>query len=172
MFVLPDFSDFDGLEAHIERLGDLLFEPRRAAELKSRVRAELARYAKDAAPLAAKPPRVLHAYGYGTVSGSGTMLDAIVKAAGGVNAAANVAGWKKLSLEAIVALDPDFVVVAGTDPQVAAAIPGFARLRAVQQGRVITVPGAELGALSQHVLKAVGKLQAGLLAGIRHGAIP
>ena len=71
-----------------------------------------------------------------------------------------------------MALDPDFVVVAGTDPQVAAAIQGFARLRAVQQGRVITVPGAELGALSQHVLKAVGKLQAGLLAGIRHGAIP
>lgn len=164
VFVLPDFSDFAGLDMHIARIGSLLFEEQRAEELRTKVRAELAALAERAKPLVAKPPRVLHAYPDGTVSGKGTMLDAIVEAAGGKNAAALMDGWKKLNVESVLALDPDIVVIGGQDPKLAAAIPGFASLRAVRQGAVIVVPGHELGALSQHVLKAVRKLQDGLLA--------
>lgn len=166
VFVLPDFTSFAGVLANIATVGALLGEAERAAALQRRFGDELAALEKRAQPLAKRPPRVLHAYDDGTVSGSGTLLDAIVRAAGGVNAAsaASLAGWKKASIEALLAMDPDFVVVGGDDPKAAAAIPGFDKLRAVKTGAVIAVPGNELGAVSHHVLKAVRKVQDGLLA--------
>jgi iron complex transport system substrate-binding protein len=174
VFVLADFTSFEGVAANIATVGALLGEDERAAELQRRFRDELAALEKRARPLAPKPPRVLHAYDDGTVSGSGTLLDAIVRAAGGVNAAAaaGLTGWKKASIETLLAMDPDIVVVGGGDPKEAAAIPGFDKLRAIKTGAIIAVPDNELGAVSHHVLKAVRKVQDGLLTRAGGGAKP
>lgn len=163
IFVLPDFFDFDGLLRHVEIIGDLIKEPVRAAALQGQIRAELARLNERALPMQANPPRVLHIYSDGTVSGSATMLDAIVRAAGGRNAASSLPGWKKLSLEAVLALDPDCLISGDDDQLSIAQLPAFRQLRAVTLGCIIKVPPNQLSALSQHVLKAARLIQESLL---------
>lgn len=163
IFVLPDFVGFDGLLKHIDRLGELLHVRQQATRLQEQVRTELEQLQVRAAPLQDNKPRILHVYSDGTVSGSDTMLDAIVRAAGASNAAAGVSGWKKLSIEALLRLDPDCMIVTDDEQITIAQIPGLRQLRAVTTGCMIRVPGNQLSALSHHVLKAVRKIQDGLL---------
>ena len=81
-----------------------------------------------------------------TVGGADTVADAMLKLAGATNAAASLNGYKPVSEESIIAMDPEAIVVmsrtAGhTIRDGVLAIPGIAATRAGRNQRVIEMNG-------------------------------
>ena len=111
-------TDFDDIRAHVTRIGALLGTQERAAALLARMDATLA------APLPPGPrPRAALYYANGYTSGSGTLADAILTAAGYDNIAADrgLAGLTRLPLEVLVMDDPDLLVIGQNYPSPALA---------------------------------------------------
>ncbi|MGQ9482526.1 MAG: heme/hemin ABC transporter substrate-binding protein [Chloroflexus sp.] len=120
----------------------------RGYELAGQVEAEIARVRANAATLP-RPPRVLFLYLRGTdvqqVAGANTAIDAMITAAGGVNAATEVGivNSAPLSAEVAIAAQPDIILVltkglesvGGVDGLL--QIPGLADTPAGQQRRVV-----------------------------------
>ncbi|NLD59676.1 MAG: ABC transporter substrate-binding protein [Clostridiales bacterium] len=78
-------------------------------------------------------------------AGPGTFLDELIRMAGAKNAAADAQyAWPMYSPEGIVALDPDVILISdyvgdGAVVEQFAALPNYAGLRAVKEGRVYAV---------------------------------
>lgn len=77
-------------------------------------------------------------------AGPGSFVDDLIVRAGGVNVAASAAGaWPQLSNEAVVAANPQVILLAdhdaGVTPGQVAARPGWRGIDAVEQGRVVTI---------------------------------
>lgn len=74
-------------------------------------------------------------------AGKGTFITELIERAGGHNIAADMESYPQLSLEQIVAANPDFIILGdaayGTTPEVVAARPGWSNLSAVKNQRVI-----------------------------------
>ncbi|NPA31097.1 MAG: ABC transporter substrate-binding protein [Chloroflexi bacterium] len=89
-------------------------------------------------------------------SGPGTFIDTAITLAGGRNAGADLEGeWAQMSLEALLAVNPDIIILAdapyGVTPESVAQREGWGALKAVQEGRVypfdpylLSVPGPRL----------------------------
>ncbi len=113
-------------------------------------------------------PSVLALSGGNVTGGRGTTNDAIIEAAGGLNAAARagIDGFKPLSLEIILQLDPDYILTPGDDPanpQVRSEIlghPALQGLRALKEPerRVLVVPNRYLSTLSFWNLRGIEEL--------------
>lgn len=101
-------SSFDDIREHITRMGELLGRQDKAAELIAGMDAELATL--SARPASHKTVALYYANNY--TSGSGTLVDETVKAAGLVNIADTMGlqGTAKLPLEMLVLENPDLVV--------------------------------------------------------------
>jgi iron complex transport system substrate-binding protein len=97
----------------------------------------------------AEKPRVLFIYARGggtlNVGGSGTKGDALIRAAGGVNAFASQEGFKPLTAESVVEANPDVVFIlerglkaaGGTDGVL--QLPGIALTKAGAEKRVVSL---------------------------------
>lgn len=94
-------------------------------------------------------PRVLFVLSTGggapMVAGAGTAADAVIRLSGGKNAGEGFSGYKQLSPEALVALDPEVVVTtsrtmreAGTSPS-SELLPGLGLTEAGKSGRLIVM---------------------------------
>ena len=159
----PD--SLEQIEKTIENLGTHLGEDGATRSLLRDFRAKRAIFRSSREQLK-KKPRLLHMFGDGSVSGSGTMFDAIAREIGAINVVAErgIKGWPKLSLEQLVTLQPDIVVLAGAPSNQAKTLktlqglPGVKELQAIKDGRIVLIPEPELGAVSHHVLKAVERL--------------
>lgn len=168
--VLEDYADIEGIERSIIHLGALLGEGEAAARVVASMRAERAAIVQQVAARRGPRPSVMHLYADGNVSGQGTLFHAIAEAAGATNAGAIVGqGWRKLSAEALLQSQPDFLVLGGSlplDPKrelsELQAVSGLKDLAAVRSGRVIVIPDPELSAVSPHILKAVRRLAVAL----------
>jgi iron complex transport system substrate-binding protein len=99
----------------------------------------------------------------GVSAGSKTTFDDIVRYAGGVNVAAErgFSGFPRLSVEQVLAWDPD-VIVASAGPGGAADVkaallanPGIAAARAAKAGRIVILEDRTLLAASHHIVDAV-----------------
>ena len=112
-----DGSDF---AQAIQRVGTLVGKPAAAAAL-----------ARDwQTKMAAQPPsarRYLISYDGTMVAGSGTPADTLIRAAGGVNAAGQIKGYKTLSREAWRTLAPDVIILAAHNTPVHGGATVFAR---------------------------------------------
>ncbi len=138
---IEDATDFDGVRANILRVGDALAEPTRADALIARMDGKLA-----AAHRPATPGRsALYLTAGGFTAGKGTLVDAILKAAGYANAAAP--GFGPVSVERI-ALEPPLRFVLGFFEQLRADWRGAGRhpvVRRAAEGRTAArLPGAAL----------------------------
>lgn len=108
----------------------------------------------------------LHTYG------EGSLLDAVIEAAGAVNLAAErgVGPFRKLDLETVLSWRPDALVLAvpssgGSDPRDwLRQDPGLRLLPCVQRDRLLLVPTALHGTTSHHVTDLAGHVQRQLLA--------
>ena len=74
--------------------------------------------------------------------GPGTFYTALIEAAGGSNIGAALSGeWAQIGLEALLSMDPDFILLGdamwGVTPESAAQRPGWEALTAVKEGRVL-----------------------------------
>lgn len=147
VFLVPNPVVLEDLYANLEAVGRLIGREAEATalieSLKSRVAAVDAKiattnqkptvfYELDASQDPAKP----------WTAGPGSFHDALIARAGGMNIAAKLdSAWAQMSLEQIVAADPDIILLGdakwGTTPESVAQRPGWGSLRAVKEGRVI-----------------------------------
>ncbi len=117
-------------------------------ELASRVQAEIDA-ARDLAAQATSRPRVLFLYvrGGGTqlLAGAGTVANAMIEAAGAIDAGADTGlqGFVPVTAEAIVAAQPDVIITPSSGVESIGgiegvlAIPGVAQTPAAEQGRIL-----------------------------------
>ncbi len=99
----------------------------------------------------AKAPRVLFIYARGTgtlmVAGQGTQVEKIVQLAGGQNAATGFTEFKPLTAEALVAANPDVLLLFDSGLQSLGGkagllqVPGIAQTTAGRTGRVVEMDG-------------------------------
>ena len=115
--VLAAKADLPSLQASLHRIGHLLGEPRRAEQAFAAYQQRLQQQADWLLAVQRQhaPPGVLlllgHAGGSPMVGGHGTSADWLIERAGGRNLAAHN-GYKALSTEALLALDPEVVIIA------------------------------------------------------------
>jgi iron complex transport system substrate-binding protein len=112
----------------------------------------------------ASEPRILFLYARGTgrlfVSGSGTPVAAMLEKAGGRNAVTNFSDYKELSPEALLAANPEVLLLfesglnslEGMDGL--GEIPGMAQTTAYQHKRVITMDGHYLSSFGPRAAQA------------------
>lgn len=113
-------------------------------------------------------PRVLFIYarGAGTmfVAGSGTPVQTMIELAGGQNAAKGFADFKPLTAEALVAANPDVILLfdSGLEslsgPGGLLGIPGIAQTQAGKNKRFITMDGHLLTGFTPRLGKALAEL--------------
>jgi iron complex transport system substrate-binding protein len=74
-------------------------------------------------------------------AGKGTFITLLIERAGGYNIASDIEGYPQLSLEQVVAADPNFIILGdakwGTTPESIAQRAGWANLSAVKSGQVV-----------------------------------
>ena len=100
--------------------------------------------------------------------GRGSFLSEIVERAGARNVFDDVTtSSATISVEAVVARDPDFILVSGTGEPAIASRPEWQSVRAVREHRFLHVEGSEFNRPSPRVALAVRKLAAALAGAAR-----
>lgn len=168
VLIIEDLNSLDEPQIKIRFVGAALGIPERAEALaldvENRMQAVLAAAEND------KPLRVMHIYirrgGLQLVSGEGNKAQAIIEAAGGIDAAAEagIVGWQPLTPEALVEADPEvflvmdrgFSVVGGIEGLL--QIPGVAETKAGRGQHVISMPDLYLLGFGPRLPEAIADL--------------
>ena len=154
---LPKTESFAEIDAMILGLGQ---RTGRVAEATARVAAlgaQVAAIEKAVAPL--RRVRVLLVFGLEPVSvaGPSSFADEMVRRAGGTNAVSEGGAYPTLGIERVITLDPDVIVNAAIaeahgGERIGKETPGWSNVRAVKEGRVISLgeesvlrPGPRVG---------------------------
>jgi iron complex transport system substrate-binding protein len=167
-------AELDSLQANLQRLGQLLGDEAAAqrAFLEYQARLQTQQQWVEQAQRSQEAPGVLlllgHAGGSPLVGGVDTAADWLIRRAGGRNLASH-AGYKALSSEALLALDPQVVVVADRTLDGEAARqallqqnPALAATRAAREGRLLALdPTLLVGGLGPRVPDGLAMLAAG-----------
>lgn len=141
------FTDAASMIRCIDLTADVLGTPA-AHAVAARYEAELAatihdiRAVTDPLPPEARP-RVLHVKSLSPllVDGDRTLIDDWIRIAGGRNAAAGISGnMKPVSVEQVVAWNPEIIVLGGTAGSIDTADPLWRTIRAVRDGRILRNP--------------------------------
>ncbi|HET7024595.1 MAG TPA: helical backbone metal receptor [Gemmatimonadales bacterium] len=120
---------------------------------------------EPSAPPALRPSVLLLAWDDPPLTiGAGSFLDELVARAGGRNVFHDIAAASApVSLEAIVARDPDVVLTFGADSSTLATRPEWRTVRAVRLGHFVVVHGSEFSQPSPRSPQAVAELRQALL---------
>lgn len=154
---VPEAQDFEDVRGGLRTVGAALGQPARAAALEREMDARLARAAG-----AWGGARALYLTPGGATAGEGTLIGAMLNAAGLTSAAARP-GYSTVSLEQLVMRPPAAVVLGFFDPFMLANAhwgPGRHQvLRTAADGRTIaSLPGAVLGCPGWFVAEAAETL--------------
>lgn len=167
-------AELDSLQANLQRLGQLLGDEAAAERAFTDYQARLQtqqQWVEQAQRRQQAPGVVLllgHAGGSPLAGGSGTAADWMIRRAGGRNLVSH-GGYKALSSEALLALDPQVVVVADRaldgDAAKQALLrqnPALASTRAGREGRLLALdPTLLVGGLGPRVPDGLAMLAAG-----------
>jgi iron complex transport system substrate-binding protein len=147
---LHETRSYRDVDANVRLSAAAIGEEARGEALLERMHAELGRVK---AAVAGRPaPRVLYYSQVGYTSGTGTLVDEKIRLAGGRNASAEagIVGFTNVSLDLLVGLDPDVILVPRwtADPgppvrEVTGSV-AFRDVAAVQHGRVYAVAASLL----------------------------
>jgi ABC-type Fe3+-hydroxamate transport system substrate-binding protein len=156
------------LDRHLGLLGVVTGDTAAAGALRARIRARLDEVSVPAAETA---PRVLLvAWDQPPMTlGRGSFLSEILERAGGRNLFGDIAAPSAtISLEAVVARDPDYVLVTSRDSVPAfAARPEWAGVAAVRDRRFVRVHGSEFNRPGPRTPEAILSLRRALAAAAR-----
>lgn len=166
---LDGFAGFDDYRRHVAEIAVAVGAPAAGEALVARFDARLRELTTRARDVATRtqdvPPPSIVSWHDQNVAGSGTTFDAEARAAGFRNAAAEhgVAGHARISIEQLLAWDPDYVVISCEDDCERARTrlaerDGLSALRAVARGGVVTVPPQALYATGHAMLDVVDLL--------------
>lgn len=153
MVSIPTPPEAEAIAGKIRAVGAAVGTPDAAEKLATDVDAGLSALKQKIAAVSAPKKRVLFALslsnGRVMAAGTNTSADAIIRLAGGVNAAGDVTGYKPLSDEAVIAAAPDVVLVMD-NPQLhltaeqAFALPALQTSPAAKTGAFIAMDGLYL----------------------------
>lgn len=168
--MLTKFTAISDILTNITNIGKAVQANTRAQTLVSTIKQRLhALVLARHKPTAPRKPHVLNFFADYTMMGANTMYDSIVKHAGANNLAAGlVKGFAKISIEKLVTLKPDYIIVPTgiyDRKHIAAKIKqmqGWKHLAAVKAQRFIYVPARELLATSQYAINASEKIHAAI----------
>lgn len=168
VLIIEGLNDLDAPQIKIRFVGQALGIPGRAealaVDVEKRMETVMAAAEND------KPLRVMHIYirrgGLQLVSGEGNKAQAIIEAAGGVDAAAEagIVGWLPLTPEALVAADPDVYLVMDRGLAVVGGIeglleiPGMAETNAGRGQHVISMADLYLLGFGPRLPEAIADL--------------
>lgn len=144
--VIPFAQDFEGIRLAVRRVAAAVGEPARGEALVARFDAALASTTRSAQN--GKPPEALVYQVNGLVSGSGSLIDGALTAAGLSNQASTrrLASGGRLALEQLVAAPPDLVVLAQAPRTYATVVsdnlrhPALERLMQLKPSLVLPMP--------------------------------
>ena len=169
VLIIEDPNGLDAPQIKIRLVGGALGLTQRAEALaqdvETRMQAVIAASASVDQPL-----RVMHIYirrgGLQLVSGAGNRAEAIIEAAGGIDAAteSGIVGWQPLTPEALVAADPDVYLVMDRGLAVIGGIeglleiPGMAHTRAGEGPYVISMADLYLLGFGPRLPEAIADL--------------
>jgi len=176
--VLPANHRFEGMLERLRRIGELTARQPQADALAQRLRedwaAAQAQVATHVAQRRGKPLRVLfvlsHAISQVMVAGTDTSAQAMLEYAGAVNALAGFTGFKPLTVEAVIAAQPDVILATDQGLQAAggaaaiARLPGLADTAAGRAQRVASLEAMLLLGFGPRLPQAVRSLDNALLA--------
>ena len=162
--VLKKATQLEHILANIVHLGKRVGALPRAQALVKALRQKLALISSARRPPA--QPRVLNFFDDNTVMGQGTLFDALVTSAGGINLAAQqkIHGFRVISTEILATLQPDIIVIPTGiyQPQQVVTLLRQAsvwkHMRAVKQQKFLFIPSRELMATSQYAFAALEKI--------------
>ncbi|EPG0608645.1 heme/hemin ABC transporter substrate-binding protein [Vibrio fluvialis] len=169
--VINSDSTPQGLLQRIDQIASLTHSEAAAGPLKQQVNdalKALQAYQPDASVRKKVLFLLIHEGRAANVAGSDTVPDAMITLAGGVNpAATQLTSYKPLSMEAMVEMQPDVILVSGRSydkmggaDAILAAIPMLAATPAGQSKQIITVDGHALaGGLGLKSLAEAQRLQ-------------
>jgi iron complex transport system substrate-binding protein len=167
---LPDVTSWADVERGLETLAFALGVEQRGAEQLALLRA---RHAALLARAAGRGARAL-AYSYygsqGSSAGAKSTLGEVLELAGLRNAAAHLRGHATLSFEDLIALDPDWILVAhlgegegqGGTAALLRSTAVLRDLRAVRENHILELPARMFASTSQQLLDAAERLSAAL----------
>ncbi len=162
---LETFSSIDGIKENIRTVGRSVGATKKAeaviAEMTHRLRGLEERLSGKS-----ERPGVLSYGPGGWTAGSETTFHEMVLRAGGRNLAAEsgLTGHKKLSLETIVTLNPDVIILSAWQPEASdfldkiRAHPALAHLSAIRKKRVFVLPEKYFTTVSQYIVDATEAL--------------
>jgi iron complex transport system substrate-binding protein len=168
--MIHDDPSPEGVAAKIETIGKLLGAEEKAVALANETRARFT-LVEQMRPRAAKPPRVLFILslqnGRPMVGGRGTAADAIIRLAGGANAADAIDGYKPMTDEGVIAAAPDVVLKMNNgnmvgNPDDTFALPAFSATPAAAKRALIGMDGLYLLGFGPRSPDAVRELMAAL----------
>lgn len=164
VLVLQHFSSMEDVRDNILLLGRAVGEESRAEELVEEMEARLEAVSRR---VEGRPEVRVMTYaligGRAVTEGAATSFEAMIRAAGGVNVAAREAGLVgsvNISMERLLALDPDVILVPGSGQESAHLDdlldrPGAESLKAVRGGRVIVVQDRYFYTVSHYIAESV-----------------
>ncbi|WP_353185571.1 ABC transporter substrate-binding protein [Parapedobacter lycopersici] len=157
----------DGAKQLIRAVADSLGRPAKGDSLLRELAADLARADSIVAQSQSKP-RVLFIYARGTgtmmVAGQRTQLDEMINLAGGVNAVQGFTDFKPLTAEALVAANPDVILLFDSGLSSLGGIEGLLEVQGVNQTnagknrKVVEMDGQFLTGFGPRLGKAVSEL--------------
>lgn len=160
--ISPDYS-IDGSLALIKQIGAIVQQEEKAQELINEVKQEF----ETIRPIVASKSVVfVYARGAGTlmVAGKNTQMNALIELAGAQNAFADFDGFKPLTTESLVSVNPDvlFLFESGVQSmgglEGLSQIPGFALTNAGKNGHVITMDGSLVSSFGPRLPQAIKEL--------------
>lgn len=156
VYEFSDFNSISSIEHNIEVIGKLVGATPKATALVKQMNANLKRIQKAVA--GDKKPKVLDYSSYGFAGGNGTTVNDMIRDAGGINAAAKLNGWAKITDEEIVKMNPDVIIDSTDDKAFLTKLekePGLQDVTAIKEHHVYAISSADLSSVSQYVVKGV-----------------
>lgn len=169
-FVLvPHRFDAQGILAKIDIVGKALKAPEKAGQLADRVAEDFRKVGERVRSRASSgKKRVLFLFsmrgGRLMVSGRNTQASAVIELAGAENVMMDIEGFKPVSNEAVLAADPDVILMmsrTGTplvDKKDVLAHPALSETKAAKSGDLIVMPGMYLLGFGPRSAQAIGEL--------------
>ena len=164
VITIEGFESIGWIEQLIRTLGQAAGAQARAEQLLADMRERLRKVEER---VATRPrPRVLTYAPSGYTDGRRTILNDVIRAAGGDNIAAalGIVGGKQISLEQVLAADPETIVMSASSRWAPGfhseffAHPALRTVSAVRDGRVHLLPGRLMITASHHIVETVEAL--------------
>lgn len=160
---LKDFDSIEGIRNSIRTIGETVGAVDAASKMIVEFDARLAKVKKEIGDAKPVPVVIYSNFGSGYTVGAGTCQDDLLRAAGGLNLAAEAGmrGNAPLTFEQLLRFDPEYILVMGNEglesPQAKLILndPVLKELRAVKARHIAVVPGRKFDALSQYAAEAV-----------------